>query len=100
MTTKEKRDASLLEAIKARHSVRKYVDKPIEAEIVASLRAALERQNAESRLNIQLVLEEPKCFSTGMWKYGQFSGVRNYFVMAGPKGKEAEERIGDRKSVV
>ena len=29
-----------------------------------------------------------------MWKYGQFSGVKNYFVMAGPKGKEAEEKIG------
>ena len=29
-----------------------------------------------------------------MWKYGQFSGVRNYFVMAGPKGKDAEEKIG------
>ncbi len=40
------------------------------------------------------MLEEPKCFSTGMWKYGQFSGVKNYFVMAGPKGKEAEEKIG------
>ena len=94
MTTKEEREAPVLEAIKARHSVRKYVDKPIETDKVASLRAALEKQNAESGLNIQLVLEEPKCFSTGMWKYGQFSGVRSYFVLAGPKGKEAEERIG------
>ncbi len=82
------------EAIKARHSVRKYVDKPIEGEIVSSLRAEMEKLNAESGLDIQLVLEEPKCFSAGLWKYGQFSGVRNYFVMAGPKGKEAEEKIG------
>ena len=29
-----------------------------------------------------------------MWKYGQFSGVRNYFVMAGPRGSEAEEKTG------
>ena len=29
-----------------------------------------------------------------MWKYGQFSGVKNYLVMAGPKGNEAEEKIG------
>ena len=94
MTTKEEREAPVLEAIKARHSVRKYVDKPIETDKVASLCAALEKQNAESGLNIQLVLEEPKCFSTGMWKYGQFSGVKNYFVMAGPKGKAAEEKIG------
>ena len=85
---------TLQEAIKARHSVRKYTDKPIETEKVATLRADIERANAESGLNIQLVLDEPKAFSTGMWKYGQFSGVRNYFVMAGPKGKEAEEKIG------
>ena len=85
---------TLQEAIKARHSVRKYTDKPIESAKVATLRADIERANAESGLNIQLVLDEPKAFSTGMWKYGQFSGVRNYFVMAGPKGKEAEEKIG------
>ena len=85
---------TLQEAIKARHSVRKYTDKPIETAKVATLRADIERANAESGLNIQLVLDEPKAFSTGMWKYGQFSGVKNYFVMAGPNGKEAEEKIG------
>ena len=84
----------LLEAIKARHSVRKYEDKPIEAEKVDALRAAIDRINAESGLNVQLVLEEPKSFAAGLWKYGQFSGVKNYLVMAGPKGKEAEEKIG------
>ena len=84
----------LLDAIKARHSVRKYTDKPIEMVKVGALKAEMERINANAGLNIQLVLDEPKAFSTGMWKYGQFSGVRNYFVMAGPKGKDAEEKIG------
>lgn len=84
----------LMDAIRARHSVRKYVDKPIENEKVTSLRTELEKFNAEGRLNIQLILEEPKSFSSGLWKYGQFSGVKNYFVMAGPKGKETEEKIG------
>ena len=82
------------EAVKARHSVRKYADKPVEAAKIDTLRSEIEKLNGESGLNIQLVLDEPKCFSTGMWKYGQFSGVKNYFVMAGPKGKEAEEKIG------
>ena len=45
-------------------------------------------------LHIQLVQDEPKAFASGLWKYGQFSGVRNYLVMAGPKGKESEEKIG------
>ena len=84
----------LIDAIKARHSVRKYRDQPIEMTKVGTLKATIERINAGTGLNIQLVLAEPKAFSTGMWKYGQFSGVKNYFVMAGPKGKEAEEKIG------
>lgn len=84
----------LIEAIKARHSVRKYTDRAIEAAKVTELQAAVERMNGEAGLNIQLVLDEPKAFSTGMWKYGMFSGVKNYFVMAGPKGREAEEKIG------
>lgn len=85
---------TLQEAVKARHSVRNYTDKSIEPEKVAALRNAIGRINADSGLNVQLVLEEPKAFSSGMWKYGKFSGVKNYFVMAGPKGKDAEEKIG------
>ena len=84
----------LSEAIRARHSVRKYDSRPIEPEKVAVIRAAIDRINAEQGLNIQLALEEPRSFSAGLWKYGQFSGVRNYLVMAGPKGNEAEEKIG------
>ncbi len=83
-----------LEAIQARHSVRKYLEKPIEPEKVTALQAVVERANTENNLNIQLVLEEPKAFSAGLWKYGQFSGVQNYFVMAGPKGKETEQKLG------
>ena len=84
----------LKEAIKARHSVRKYTDEPIEASKVATLIEDIEKSNAEGGLNIQLVLDEPKAFSSGIWKYGQFSGVKNYLVMAGPKGQEAEENVG------
>ena len=84
----------LIEAIRARHSVRKYDSRPIEPEKVAALRAAIDRINAAQGLNIQLALEEPRSFSAGLWKYGQFSGVRNYLVMAGPKGSAAEEKIG------
>ena len=84
----------ILEAIRARHSVRKYVERLIGAAEAERLKAAAERINTESGLNVQLVLEEPRSFSSGVWKYGQFSGVTNYFVMAGPEGKEAEEKVG------
>jgi nitroreductase len=85
----------LIEAIHARHSVRRYLDRPLEADKVAALRKALEEANAESGLNIQLAVNEPKSFN-GLFisTYGQFHGVSNYFVMAAPKGKEWEEKVG------
>ena len=86
---------NLQEAIKSRHSVRQYTGKPIEACAVAALRSAIEQYNAESGLNIQFVLEEPKAFSGRyVTTYGNFSGVRNYIVMAAPKGRDWEEKIG------
>lgn len=86
---------TLSEAIRARHSVRKYTEKTIAQPAVDALRAAVECINRESGLNIQLILEEPRAFS-GLFisTYGQFHGVRNYLVMAGPKGDAAEEKIG------
>lgn len=82
------------EAIKARHSVRKYDDRPIEREKVETLRDAINRANRSGGLDIQLVLDEPKAFGSKLVTYGQFAGVKNYLVMAGPKGRQAEENIG------
>ena len=87
-------DMELIDAIKARHSVRKYTDRPIEADKVTALRNLIDNINHNTGLNIQLVLEEPKSFASGIWKYGSFAGVKNYLIMAGPKGTVAEEQIG------
>ena len=84
----------LIEAIKTRHSVRKYTDQTIEVSKLATLRKAIEEANAKSGLNIQLVVNEPKAFGSKLHTYGTFSGVRNYLVMAAPKGREWEEKIG------
>lgn len=85
----------LIEAIQTRHSVRKYKDLPIEVDKLATLRGAIKEVNAESGLNVQLVVNEPKGFN-GLFisTYGQFSGVKNYIVMAAPKGKVWEEKVG------
>lgn len=83
---------TLQEAIVARHSVRQYQEKPIEAEIVNRLNEEINLCNQEGNLHIQLVLDEPKAFTSGMVKYGRFVGVRNYLAMVGPKG--ADEAIG------
>ena len=84
---------TLQEAITARHSVRKYIDKEIPVDIVTVLQDKIAEYNKVGNLNIQLVLNETRAF-TGMLSYGSFSGVRNYFVMVGKKGADLDERIG------
>ncbi len=83
---------TLQEAIVARHSVRQYQEKPIEAGIIKRLNDEISLCNQEGGLHIQLVLNEPKAFTGGMVKYGRFVGVRNYMAMVGPKG--ADEKVG------
>ena len=84
---------TLLEAIEARHSVRKYKDEPIHEDILTALRERIREINEEAGLHIQLVTGEPKAFS-GPMAYGSFSGVKNYLVMAGKKGDDLDEKIG------
>ncbi len=90
---------TLLEAIEARHSVRKYTDGPIPDEVLATLRNKVWEINKEAGLHVQLVTDEAKAFggfksTSGVFSYGAFTGVRNYFVMAGKKGIDLDEKIG------
>ena len=75
---------TLQEAIVARHSVRKYIDKPIPQDIIDILQTKIEECNNLGNLHIQLVTNEPKAFK-GKMAYGTFSGVSNYFAMVGKK---------------
>ena len=81
-----------MELIRARHSVRSYLDRPIEEEKREALQAAIDEINREAGLHIQLFTEEPEAFDANAPHYGQFKGCRNYFAMVGPK--EADEKIG------
>ena len=85
---------TIQEAIQARHSVRQYIDKPITEDVVTALNAKIDEVNAEAGLHIQLVLNEPKSFQCAMAKYGRFSGVNSYLVMAGKKTDDLDEKIG------
>ena len=84
---------TLLETVYARHSVRKYIDKELSADIIAAIQDKIAECNKVGNLNIQLVQNETRAF-TGMLSYGQFSGVKNYLVMVGKKSKDLDERVG------
>ncbi len=79
---------NLQEAIVARHSVRQYMEKPIEAEKIEELKALIEECNREGGTHLQLVTDEPKAFAGGMAKYGKFSGISNYIAVVGKKGAD------------
>lgn len=84
----------LAEAMKVRHSVRQYQNRPLEAEAAAALKKEVEGCNRESGLHIQLVTDEPKAFDGFMAHYGKFSGVANYFAMIGKKSADLDEKCG------
>ncbi len=84
---------TLLEAIQARHSVRKYKNMSLPEDVVDTLQQKIEEVNEEGNLHIQLITNEPKGF-TSILNYGVFCGITNYFVVAGKKADDLDERAG------
>ena len=84
----------LIEAVRARHSVRAYADRPIDEAIRKELEDGIARYNAEGRLSMKLVCDEPEAFDSMLAHYGKFSGVRNYLVLAGTPAGDLDERCG------
>lgn len=84
----------LLEAMKARHSVRQYKDAPIDEAALQALQTEIDACNKAGNLHIQLVKNEEKAFDCFMAHYGKFDGVRNYIALVGKRDKTLDERCG------
>lgn len=84
---------TLIEAINARRSVRQYKEQVLSKEAADILLKRIDEINKESGLHIQLIQNEPKAFN-GPMAYGKFRGVSSYFVMAGKKSDDLDEKIG------
>ena len=85
---------NLMEAAQSRHSVRQYLEKPIEGETLAALQEEIAGINREAGLHFQLVANEPRAFDCAMAHYGKFSGVTSYVALVGPKGSTLGEKCG------
>ncbi|MDE5757205.1 MAG: nitroreductase family protein [Allobaculum sp.] len=72
-----------MELMKSRHSVRKYLKKPIDPKTLACLQAKVIELNHQSGLQMQLVTNEPKAFQGILAKYGGFQNVQNYLAIIG-----------------
>lgn len=84
----------IMDVIRSRHSVRQYQDKPIPEALRAQLDECAAALNRESGLHMQLLYDEPECFSSRMAHYGRFENANNYIAMVGGKGAGLEERCG------
>lgn len=84
----------VIQAIMDRHSVRRYLDKPIEAEIREKLDIYVAEINRISGLHIQVHYDDPKGFDSRLAHYGSFRNVSNYIILAGKNCKDFDERIG------
>ncbi len=80
----------IFEAIQTRHSVRRYLDKPIEKEKADRIQEEIDKINSQSGLNIQLMLNEPKAFDGAMASYGHFKNCKNYFAICSENGRNEE----------
>lgn len=84
----------LIQAMKERHSVRKYQDRPIEGETLAALQAAIDKCNQESGLNMQLILNDTEPFGGIVGKLGGLANVKNYVALVGPEDAAFGEKCG------
>ena len=84
----------IMELMRSRHSVRRYLDKKIPEDIRKQLKACAAELNAESGLNMQIIFDDPDCFDNFMAHYGNFEGCSNYISMTGKKGSDLDEKCG------
>ena len=67
-----------MDAVRERHAVRDYTEKPIDSAILTALQEEINRCNAESGLHIQLISNEPEAFSGFLARYGKFNNCLLY----------------------
>lgn len=84
---------SMKEAMKARHMVRKYINKPIPMKVVELLQTRIAENNEKYNLSIKLHTNDTSAFNAVI-KLILAKGVQNFFVMAGPDTTDLDEKLG------
>lgn len=84
---------TIKEAIKLRHMVRKYTDKPIPADLAEKLKERIAGNNQAHGLQIKLVSGNADGLSA-VAKLLLAKNVKNYLVLAGPDTPDLDEKLG------
>lgn len=83
-----------IEAIRKRHAVRDYMDRPVEKGTAGQLKSEIEKWNKEAGLHMQLVLNSEEAFQSLIPAFGRFKGVKNYIALVARKSDAAYEKVG------
>lgn len=83
---------TIKEAMRERHMVRKYIDRPIPGHLVEKLRARIAENNQTHDLSLSLVTGNADGLGALAKMLGK--GVKNYIVLAGLDSTDLDERLG------
>ncbi len=83
---------TIKEAMKERHMVRKYIDRPIPSDLVEKLNARIAGNNQAHNLSLSLVTGNADGLGALAKMLGK--GVKNYIVLAGPDSADLDEKLG------
>lgn len=84
---------TLEEAMRSRHTVRRYTDRKLPQEILEPLQGRIVKNNQEYGLTMNLVMENTEAFGPALRLF-LAKGVRNYVILAGKDEPGLEERLG------
>lgn len=83
---------TIMDTIRARHSVREYYPTPIEDKLIQQLESLIEECQAQSGLNIQLVSNNPEAYHL-VASFGLVRGAQSHIAFV-TTGKDQDEAIG------
>lgn len=81
------------EAIFTRHMVRKYIDKPIPAELIEKLNTRINDNNEKYDLAIKLMVNDENAFNA-IIKLILAKGVKNYLILSGKDTPDLGKKLG------
>ena len=84
---------AITKAMRERHTVRRYADKPIPADIVQKLEERIALDNDAYGTAVKLMVDDARAFNAAL-KLVLAKGVRNYLILAGNDAPDLEERLG------
>lgn len=81
------------EAMRTRHTVRKYKNIPLSEEVVEQLTERVKVNNEQHGINISLVTDNTEGLP-GIIKLVMAKNAKNYFILAGPDLPDTDEKLG------